>query len=60
MTTVTIAIIPTLFVIASYLLARRKIEQIHVLVNSRLSAALTEIRSLKKRLGIPEDDRDNE
>jgi uncharacterized membrane protein len=60
MTTVAVAIIPTLFVIASYMLARRKIEQIHVLVNSRLSDALKEITSLKKLLGIPENDRDNE
>lgn len=43
--------IPTLAVIGAYLLARRKIEQIHVLVNSRLSEALKEITSLKRELG---------
>jgi hypothetical protein len=40
----------------SYWAARRKIEQIHILVNSRLSDALSEIRSLKKELGRPPDD----
>lgn len=30
-----------------------KLDQIHVLVNSRLSAALKEIRDLKDKLGIP-------
>ncbi len=40
----------------AYAAAWRKIEQIHILVNSRLSAALEEIRSLKKELGRSPDD----
>jgi hypothetical protein len=57
MTTTTLVVaVPTIAVLMSYWAARRKIEQIHILVNSRLSDALSEIRSLKKELGRPPDD----
>jgi len=54
---------PVVAVAISHLLARRKIEQIRVLVNgrlsvanSRLSVALKEIKTLKKQLGVPDDE----
>jgi len=34
----------------------RKLDQIHVLVNSRLTSALREVRELKKALGLPPGD----
>jgi hypothetical protein len=40
----------------AYGIALWRIAQIHTLVNSRLSSALAEIRSLKKELGRPPDD----
>jgi hypothetical protein len=45
---VTTAAAPTIAVIAAYLLSRKKIQQIHVLVNSRLSEALDEIEKLRE------------
>lgn len=50
--TIAVLVIPSVLVIASYLLARRKIEEIHKLVNHRLSIALEEVEELKKRLGV--------
>lgn len=38
-------------VLISYLLARRKIQEIHVLVNNRLEEALEKIRILEARNG---------
>lgn len=53
-------IAPTLAVVVSGIAVFRqgrkaegKMEQIHVLVNSRLTEALTEIALLKRRLGVP-------
>lgn len=38
----------------------KKLEQIHILVNSRLSGALSEIRALKRALGLRADPTDGE
>lgn len=35
-----------------------RLRQIHVLVNSRLSDALTKINALEDRLGVPKDERE--
>lgn len=41
---------PTLAVVVSHVIERRKLAQIHLLVNSRLEEALREIAALKARL----------
>lgn len=42
-------------VLISYLLARRKIQEIHVLVNDRLDMALAKIVALEAALKISKD-----
>ena len=44
------ALVPVLATVLAFLLQRRKIQQIHVLVNSRLTAALDEITKLRETL----------
>jgi hypothetical protein len=44
------ALAPIAAVVASHLLARRKIQEVHVLVNNRLSIALAENKVLKAAL----------
>ena len=44
------ALAPTAAVIASWKLTKGKLQDIHILVNSRLSEALTEIDTLKAEL----------
>lgn len=55
MTTFLTIAVPSALVIASYVLARRKIEQIHLLVNSQLSEALAEVEALKQRFGVDDE-----
>lgn len=51
------AIAPTLAVIGTWLVQRKKLGEIHVLVNSRLTEALQQIEKLKKEIkGIYELD----
>lgn len=53
---VIVGAVTALLVAAIGLLGRSKIEEIHVLVNSRLSEALSEIQSLKTELKTAKDD----
>jgi hypothetical protein len=47
---------PTIAVIVAHVLTRLKLSEIHVLVNSRLTTALVLIKTLQRKLGLPEDD----
>jgi mannose/fructose/N-acetylgalactosamine-specific phosphotransferase system component IID len=44
---IAIGLAPTLAVLVTFWLNRKKINEVHVLVNNRLDQALTEIESLK-------------
>ena len=57
MSVVLAAAIPAAAVVIAALLGRRKLEEIHVLVNSRLSEALDEIKALKAQL--PDEDEES-
>lgn len=50
------ALIPAVAVVTAALLGRKKLEEIHVLVNSRLSEALAEIQSLKAERAETEEE----
>jgi Sec-independent protein translocase protein TatA len=47
-----ISILQLLAVVVIAVLGRNKLREIHVLVNSRLTEALTEINVLKQKLGL--------
>lgn len=44
--------LPSLAVIVAAIIANRKLDRIHILVNSRLTEALDEIAYLKARIGV--------
>jgi hypothetical protein len=48
---------PTVAVAVGWFLTRVKLDQVHVLVNSRLDEALKRIDELEKRLEIPPEDK---
>jgi len=43
---------PTLAVVVTYLLTRKKIQEIHIIVNSKMTEALNRIVSLEHKLNI--------
>ena len=47
-----VGLAPTLAIVVSHLLSRRKLDGIHTLVNSQMTAALNRIDELEKRLGL--------
>lgn len=57
MTALLSGVVPSVAVIVAFLLTRMKIQQVHILVNSQMKAALEKIDYLEKRLSVPEEDK---
>lgn len=57
MTALLSGFVPSVAVIVAFLLTRMKIQQVHILVNSQMKAALEKIDYLEKRLSVPEEDK---
>lgn len=49
---VLVIVVPTVAVVASYFLNRRKVDRIQALVNGRLSAALAELEEMRRLSGV--------